>query len=236
MINDKTTENIVHTSIWNPSAAIFWSILFTPVFGAWIHAKNWAMIGEDKKYKQSMYWVYGGLFVLLLIPFLPNTSGGYEFSFLLAWYFILARIQVRYIKEKKYVTYKKNGWGKVIGLASVGLVLYVISSLFITNFEVKIQNKLTLADISGVWVSDFDRKLFIFKLIGKNKSIIIDGKRYSVKVRNFEEESDITNFFINSNHSVIWSIRQNYDEEGAFTLDITLDDGTQNSLSYVRGL
>jgi predicted amidophosphoribosyltransferase len=45
-------KNTVHTSptdissqeenaIWNPNAASNWSLVFTPAFGSYLHARNW---------------------------------------------------------------------------------------------------------------------------------------------------------------------------------------------------
>jgi hypothetical protein len=44
-MNDKIqAENNIgrnDQNLWNPMVAVGWSILFTPVFGAWILSKNW---------------------------------------------------------------------------------------------------------------------------------------------------------------------------------------------------
>ena len=53
-------------TLWNPNVAACLSILFTPIFGAWIHAKNWENLGKDKEKKWSMLFVYGLIIVTLL--------------------------------------------------------------------------------------------------------------------------------------------------------------------------
>ena len=35
--------------LWNPNAAAMWSLLFSPVFGALVHMKNWQAMGEPEK-------------------------------------------------------------------------------------------------------------------------------------------------------------------------------------------
>ena len=52
--------------LWNPTVAANWSLLFSPILGAWLHAKNWAALGNEVKEKQSMYWVRWGAVGLLL--------------------------------------------------------------------------------------------------------------------------------------------------------------------------
>lgn len=39
------TPNNEKITLWNPNAAVNWSVLFTPIFGAWIQAKNWKALG-----------------------------------------------------------------------------------------------------------------------------------------------------------------------------------------------
>jgi hypothetical protein len=36
-------------ALWNPNAAANWSLLFSPMFGAWLHMKNWAALGEPER-------------------------------------------------------------------------------------------------------------------------------------------------------------------------------------------
>ena len=47
-------ENSVKPKLWNPNAATLWSLLFSPVFGAWIHAKNWEELGNEEESRNSM--------------------------------------------------------------------------------------------------------------------------------------------------------------------------------------
>ena len=44
--------------LWNPNAAAIWSLFFTPIFGAWIHARNWKALNRQKEARWSMMAVF----------------------------------------------------------------------------------------------------------------------------------------------------------------------------------
>jgi curved DNA-binding protein CbpA len=64
-----------HAALWNPNAAANWSLLFPPVFGAWLHAKNSSALGDESEAKHSTYWVYGGILGISVAIFLPDKVG-----------------------------------------------------------------------------------------------------------------------------------------------------------------
>ena len=71
-----------HTSssnfaLWNPNAAANWSLLFTPAFGAYLHAQNWRAMGEQDRASASMRWLFVGL-ALLAVYFLVGIFGEEE--------------------------------------------------------------------------------------------------------------------------------------------------------------
>lgn len=111
--------------LWNPNAATFWSLLFSPVFGAWIHAKNWEELGSQEESRNSMKWVYGGLVFLtlvLLIP-MPDALGRYVgLGFLIAWNFSSAKKQVDHVKNLP--AYEKKAWSKPLLAGLCGLLIY----------------------------------------------------------------------------------------------------------------
>jgi hypothetical protein len=60
-LNLPLMENRPPLKLWNPQAAVSWSLLLSPIFGAYIHAKNWSEIGELDEARRSKMWVYGGI-------------------------------------------------------------------------------------------------------------------------------------------------------------------------------
>jgi len=127
--------------LWNPNAAANWSLLFTPVFGAYVHSKNWQALGEQQHAKASMNWVYMGLallvFYVLLGVFVPNEKAAdgiarlLGFIFLLSWYFTSAKAQAKYVKTAFGNSYARKPWGKTLLLGVAGIFGYMAFALIV---------------------------------------------------------------------------------------------------------
>lgn len=117
--NPQVDSNNVEQKLWNPAAAVNWSVfLFTPIFGAWILSKNWSSLGENAQAKKARYWAFGGIIILFLsMLYIP---------YLIAWYFLSARPQMKYLKENIGTNYTKKAWKKPIKIAVVPWVLLLI--------------------------------------------------------------------------------------------------------------
>ncbi|HWJ94323.1 MAG TPA: hypothetical protein VNT33_06330, partial [Telluria sp.] len=51
-------------ALWNPVAAICWSVVFTPAFGAWILMHNWRLMGDVGQARIARRWLVAGLVLL----------------------------------------------------------------------------------------------------------------------------------------------------------------------------
>ncbi|GAB6261260.1 hypothetical protein [Photobacterium sp. R1] len=235
-IKDQTDTTTI--SLWNPSAAVGWSLLFSPIFGAWLHSKNWSALGDDGKAKQSMNWVYGAIVIIILAILLPEKIGSaIGLGYLLSWYFSSAQQQVKYVREKHNNAYRKNGWAKPIGIAVVSLNSFIlVAGIATTYFDSDLQQEVALTDVSGVWRANQDGTMVTLKLDGKIKTIDINGQEIPVEVQGFDYENKILSLVVNNNPSIIWSVRQIFYKDGTFILSLTLHDGTQDDLSFVRNL
>lgn len=126
--------------IWNPNAAANWCLLFTPAFGAYLHALNWRALGEPDKARKAMGWFYVSLVMLAVYPLLGVLSlyqhhvfpaRGLALLYLIVWYFSAARSQANYVKEKFGSDYQRLGWGKPLLIAVAGAVGYYVLALII---------------------------------------------------------------------------------------------------------
>lgn len=111
-------------ALWNPNAAVNWSIVFSPAFGAYLHSLNWRAMGEDAKAEKSMLWVYATLAVIVLSMF-KEGAYGIAWALLIAWYFLSARGQVTWVKEKLSGEYVKKSWRQPI-LYAIGAVIAAV--------------------------------------------------------------------------------------------------------------
>jgi hypothetical protein len=122
-------------ALWNPNAAAAWSLLFTPVFGAWLHAMNWRALGDAQRERSSLAWAAGGaviLLVYLLIDTLSmNRPMGDEAErviaglFLVIWYFASARAQSRLVRERFGGNFERKSWRRPLLLALAAFGIYV---------------------------------------------------------------------------------------------------------------
>ena len=129
--------------LWNPNAAASWCLLFSPIFGTWLHMKNWQMLGEQERATSARGWLIAAIAVLfasimlaiLAPPGLARLIRFGNFGFLIAWYYAAAKPQVRLVKERYGDHYPRRGWLVPIATA-IGmivlllLVLVVLAMLF----------------------------------------------------------------------------------------------------------
>jgi len=137
---ENPTEKI---KLWNPNAAINWSLLFTPIFGAWLHSKNWESLGDAESAKKSMYWVYGGFASLALCLFLPEgIDRAPGIILLLAWYFTAGKKQADHVKKNLNNNYERKAWKTPMKFGIIGLVVFfVIAMIASPGIESTLENE-----------------------------------------------------------------------------------------------
>ncbi len=131
-VNHLSTPPGTAPKLWNPNAAACWSLLFTPVFGAWLQMKNWQALGEPEKAAASKSWMVGtavfmvvAVLVSVLVPdervsdVLGRVSG---LALLFAWYYANGKSQNPYVLARFGKTYPRQKWGRTLLL---GLLAYV---------------------------------------------------------------------------------------------------------------
>jgi hypothetical protein len=125
-------------ALWNPSVAAAWSILFTPIFGAYLHMLNWRALNEPIKAANAKGWLIASLIVLgvaiengfIFSHSKPITrlTGALQWAFLIFWYFLAARTQAKYVKEHFGKAYPHKRWGKPLMMGALGIVVLVVGS------------------------------------------------------------------------------------------------------------
>lgn len=120
--------------LWNPNAAGFWSLLFSPAFGAFLHAANWNALGELEKAKTSRIWAWVSLaglgIVAVLSAFFPEGAGADSASraiaigLLVGWWTQSGNVQRKFVRDRFGTTYPRRGWGKPLGFALLVVVAF----------------------------------------------------------------------------------------------------------------
>lgn len=119
--------------LYNPKAAMWWSLLLFTPFGAWLHAKNWQALGEEELAKQN-YWFVWLCFGLIIGVTILEMLTGYSVPTLsisiiplIAWYRTLGKQQVALLNEEWEGAYERRSMLlAVLGGIGVAVVLVVI--------------------------------------------------------------------------------------------------------------
>ena len=132
----------VAPALWNPNAAGGWSLLLTPVFGAYLHMKNWEALGHPDKAATSKKWVIGSalalvglMIVSVLAPesqdsLMNAISRPAGLGLILAWYYSIGKSQQTYVAERFGKDYPRRGWIVPI-LISLGVMLGILAAMVV---------------------------------------------------------------------------------------------------------
>lgn len=151
--NPDSTPNVAireATAIWNPNAAINWSIIFTPAFGSYLHALNWRSLGKEDQVRSAMGWFYFSLAMLVVYILMgifmadekaaDDAARGLALLYLIIWYFAAGKAQTKYVKTEFGSDYPRRSWEKplLIGIAAIacyfvlsvalGFIIWIISA------------------------------------------------------------------------------------------------------------
>lgn len=235
-VNEAKQEDPIR--LWNPSAAANWSLLFSPIFGAWLHAKNWSALGEPDKARHSMRWVYACAVIVLVAIFLPEkVSRALGLPLLLAWYFSSGKSQIKEVKNRFGKVYLRKGWAKPLGIGFVSFFAFIfgLASLF-TALSPQFQKEMVVEEISRVWTVSNDEVLVTFNLTAEGGTVVIGEESFPVVVDRFDSENKVLTIRFKDQPPTIWLVRQVFDSAGSFTLNVTINNQSQFDLWYVREL
>jgi len=121
-------------ALWNPNAAACWSLLFSPAFGAFLHARNAQTLQLEKEVKANKVWFYVSLGYLVFVLISIFISAIPEALFrvaaiglLLGWYFSLGKKQIVYVKATWGEGYERKPWKKplLIGFGCLAVTFIV---------------------------------------------------------------------------------------------------------------
>jgi hypothetical protein len=128
-------------------AAVNWSLLFSPAFGAYLQMKNWEALGERAKAEDARAWFQATLLFGTAYPVLEWFCATYVpanlyvlrplwLLFVIFWYFASAAGQIRYIKERNGGAYVRRPWAKVLSVATAGAIAYSLATFLVLAFLV----------------------------------------------------------------------------------------------------
>ena len=126
----------VSPPLWNPNGAANWCLLFTPVFGAWLHMKNWEALGEPARARSARIWIIVSAVMIPGFAMLGAVMGSAPlmaigrlsgFVLLIAWYFGSARGQARFVQSRFGNGYRRKAWTLPLIFAVAALIGYTMT-------------------------------------------------------------------------------------------------------------
>lgn len=128
-------------ALWNPSAAARWSLIFTPVFGAILHMKNWQALGEPEKAARAKAWAWASFAFIVILTIvsavLPDSkaldglSRAAGLGILVGWYYSSGKEQQTYLAVRFGKLYPRKGWTKPLLLAIAGIACFFVAAIVV---------------------------------------------------------------------------------------------------------
>lgn len=113
--------------LWNPKAAMWWSLFFNVVFGAILQAKNWEALGEPELAKKNyQFAIVGFVLITCMALFLPKMPFGFGILMVVIWYRTLGKEQVTFFENNFAGDYERKGWVVPILLGLLAIVVWVL--------------------------------------------------------------------------------------------------------------
>lgn len=111
-------------ALWNPQAVLGWSLLFSPMLGSWLIARNWGALGEPERGRRQGAWFVGTLAIMVAMLWLPLALVG--MPWLLVWYATSVKPQLDHIQQRWGQDYPRQPWAGVLAVGCGGvLVLFL---------------------------------------------------------------------------------------------------------------
>jgi len=157
------------------------------------------------------------------------------------------------IEHFNRVQRKWSFWGAMIlvGLFVISFVVSFLAAIAIPAYHDYVQraeqarfnsgssaNNAMLVDVSGVWRGDSDQAMVSIDLRRSKGVVNINDIIIPVTVDNVDQGNHIIQLGVTTNDGKKGAlvIRQVFGSDGSFTLQMTLPNGTQDGLSFVRNL
>lgn len=128
--------------VWNPDVAAALSIVFTPVFGAVIHAINWSRLGQESRARAAWGWAAAiAAVTVVAVAYAafetrdPRAAAA-TLRLVLAvslvwWYFGAARAQSKFVVIELKGKYERASWFTPVWLATITCApVFALTSFF----------------------------------------------------------------------------------------------------------
>ena len=132
-------------ALYNPFAAMAWSLVFTPAFGAYLVMRNWQVMGLPRQAVHARRWFRASLALLALqalsvafnarVNSHPNLVYWLGLAFLLLWCVAAALPQALALRARYGTAYPRRQWdGALLAAVLAGTAYSLASAAFTAVF------------------------------------------------------------------------------------------------------
>jgi hypothetical protein len=121
-------------ALWNPKAAAAWSLLFSPMFGAFLHARNWRQLGDFKRASANMIWFYAlGVYMIVILAVTLTTSintaatNSLGVVIFAIWFWLQGKPQIDHVNAAFPNGYRKKSLAPPLLIAFAALGLFFVT-------------------------------------------------------------------------------------------------------------
>ena len=125
--NGTLDTSVLKLKLWNPRTIGLWSIVFSPIFGAVIHAINWKKLNKPNMMWINVIWV---ILIIIMILVLPDDAPNPSLVIWILWYALTARKQKEYIEENN-IDYEPKPLFKLIAILGGFLIITIVAMFYI---------------------------------------------------------------------------------------------------------
>lgn len=115
--------------LWNVIAIGVWSVILTPVFGAFLVRRNWLALGDVAQARVAKRWLVGNLVTLIALLFVqtrwPHTFNALLVAHTMIW-FTLGAYQQKVRVDQLGGRFRRRSWFAPLVGGFVGIVAIVV--------------------------------------------------------------------------------------------------------------
>lgn len=123
-------------ALWNPQAAVWWSLLLSPAFGAILHLINARAMNHDEQVNDNtIFLIAYGIIIVVAIPLAITHNMNTNFvgiGMTIGWYLVVGKKQVQYVAETFGKDYPHKTWLLPVVLGIVGIIALLFLVVGIT--------------------------------------------------------------------------------------------------------
>lgn len=170
------------------------------------------------------------------------SAGMWAFGAFMLWIIVFPLYLIsrsKLIEKARENPQRVSGPGRTVKLSLLGVLFLLSMAGAILDAPILNSGRTEEdipSEITGIWRGS-DGTMITVDLISPNKSIKVNEDSVPVTVASVDDKNLIVTLNATiRDEKMVWTLRQNYADDKTFTLTMTLENGVQDNLSFVRNI